>query len=134
MRPFEFNLQSSKLERYFLLLGHSLALAAVWLSAIPLWGKCLISVGLAVSLCISRQPKLGKILYDGERWVLVGPRQERCQVQLLPSTWRSRWLTLLHFRSQNRRFLTIPIWRDSLSEDDYRRLQMVLRWQVRFQR
>jgi hypothetical protein len=133
MRTFEFELRSSKVERYFLLFGHSLAFAAVWLSAVPLWGKGLMAGGLAVSLWVWR-PKLGKLVYDGERWILVGPGEERRQAQLLPSTWRSRWLTLLHFRLQNRRFLAIPVWRDSLPEEDYRRLQGVLRWQVRFQR
>ncbi|GAB6067121.1 hypothetical protein JCM13664_04390 [Methylothermus subterraneus] len=134
MRALAFEPKPSRIERYFLLLGHGLALLAVWLSALPGWGKLLASAGLGVSLWVPRRQKVAKIGYDGERWTLSGPGLAPVHAELLPSTWRSRLLTLLHFRLPDRRFLAVRVFRDSLAEDDYRRLQVVLRWQVDFKR
>ncbi len=131
------SLTGSKLQRWFLAVGHGLALIAVGLSAMPTWGKLPACAALTVSSVRawrSARPPLAQILYDGERWTLVDLDQQVWHGELLGSTWCSRWLTLLHFRLQSRRFLAVPIWRDSLLQDDWRRLQGVLRWQVRFQR
>lgn len=104
----------------------------------PSWGALLVSAGLSASAVLAwrsaRRPPLAQIHYDGERWTLVGLKQQVWHGELLGSTWCSRWLTLLHFRLESHRFLAIPIWRDSLPDEDYRRLQVVLRWQVRCQR
>lgn len=134
MRAFAFELKTSRIERYFLWFGHGLALVAVWLSGLPRWGKLLALAGLGASLWVPRRQQVAKIGYDGERWTLVGPGLAPVDAELLPSTWRSRLVTLLHFRLEDRRFLAVRVFRDSLPEDDYRRLQVVLRWHVQFKR
>lgn len=134
----DLRLRGSTLAGSVLAAGHGLAGVALWLSAMPRLWALLGSVGLAASAAWAwwraHQPPLARLCYDGERWTLIGVKQQVWHGELLGSTWCSRWLTLLHFRLQNRRFLAVPIWRDSLLDDDYRRLQVVLRWQVRFKR
>ncbi len=80
----------------------------------------------------SRYPKINQIHSDGETWTLVTRYQQTKTGKLLPSTWTSRWLTLLHFRLQNGRFLAVPVWRDSVSDEEYRQLRVILRWQIKF--
>ncbi len=80
----------------------------------------------------SRYPKINRIHFDGETWTLVTRHQQTKTANLLPSTWTSRWLTLLHFRLQNGRFLAVPVWRDSVSDEEYRQLRVILRWQIKF--
>jgi len=126
----EFELKRSRVERRFLLLGHLVALLALYLSAVPGWGKLLACVGLTFSWCLPRRRKVKKLVYDSSGFTLVG--EKPLKAELLPSTWRSRFLSLLHFRLEDKSFLALPVWRDSLPEDDYRRLQVVLRWQIKF--
>ncbi len=127
---FEFELRRSRLERRFLLLGHILALLALYLSAVPAWGKFLAGVGLALSVGLPRRLKVKKLIYDGSGFILIG--EKPLKAEILPTTWRSQFLSLLHFRLEDKSFFALPVWCDSLPEDDYRRLQVVLRWQVKF--
>lgn len=136
MTALALRLRCSKLERLWLGAGHSLAALAVGLSAVPMWTKLLLGAMLLASAYTlwrrAGQPKYCAIDYDGERWRLIGTDTQHAE--LLASTWRTRWLTLLHFRLEDGRFVAVPVWRDSLSQDDWRRLQVVLRWQVRLKR
>lgn len=106
-------------------------------SALPLWIKLLGTVGLAGSAFFSWRrggcPKLTALRYDGELWMLIGPGHA-FKGELLPSTWCSRYLTLLHFRLESGRFVAVPVWRDSVSCDDWRRLQVVLHFGISWKR
>ncbi len=92
-------------------------------------------LGLGVTAVLSwrrsGRPRLAQILYRDASWTLVGPNQQVWKGGLLPSTRVGRWLTVLHFRLNDGRFMAIPVWRDSLGREDYRKLQVVLRWVVR---
>ncbi len=128
-------LKGSRLERRFILTCHGLGIVALWLSGLPIWLAMAASLGLGVTAGLSwhrsRYPRLAQILYRDQDWTLVGPKQQVWKGRLLPSTRVGRWLTVLHFRLNNGQFMAIPVWRDSLSCDDYRRLQVVLRWVAR---
>ena len=125
-------LSGSRLEQWFVLSCHLLAIVSLGLSAMSFWLTFPAGVGLAVSAGVAwrraRLPRLAQILFREDGWTLVGPGQQVWKGKLLPSTRLGRWLTLLHFRLDNGRFLAIPVWCDSLAQDDYRRLQLVLRW------
>ncbi|GAB4353270.1 MAG: hypothetical protein Kow0060_03600 [Methylohalobius crimeensis] len=126
--------QASRWQRLFLSVGHGLALMTVWLSALPMPAPLLLSAVLFVSIGFGwrkgRRPPLRQLHYDGETWTLVSPGHQVREGRLLGSTWCSRWLTLLHFRLSGGRFRAVPVWRDSLTDEDYRRLQVVLHWQA----
>jgi len=78
----------------------------------------------------SLHPKIRQLVFDGENWIIMTQHRQAKTGRLLPSTWISRWLTLLHFRLQNGRFMAVPVWRDSVSEEAYRQLRVCLRWQA----
>lgn len=124
--------EGSRFQRRFVLGCHGLALAALEQSGLPLSLAVPMGVAVVVSAMVAwrrgGRPKLVRFSYRDQRWELVGPDQRVRRGRLLPSTWLSRWLTLLHFRLENGRFLAVPIWCDSLDDRDYRQLQVVLRW------
>jgi len=125
-------LGESRLQYRFVLVCHVLALGAVWISTLPVWAALAASLGLGIGVMLARRraarPPLAQLLYRDGGWILVGPCQLVWRGELQSSTWLSRWLTLLHFRLEDGRFLAVPVWRDSLDGDGYRRLQVVLRW------
>lgn len=127
---------ASPLHQWFVLACHGLGLASLWLSVLPVWLSVSATLGLGASVILSWRyascPRLAQILYREQNWTLVGPSQQVWKGSLLPSTRVGRWLTLLHFRLDNGRFLAVPVWRDSLDAEDYRRMQVVLRWCVRW--
>ncbi|HEB78513.1 MAG TPA: hypothetical protein ENI90_08305 [Methylothermaceae bacterium] len=125
----------SRLQRRFLLGCHGLALAALALSALPLG----LTVPLIMVLVVSAmsawrrggRARLSRLSYRDQHWELIGTDRQVRHGRLLNSTWLSRWLTLLHFRLENGRFLAVPVWCDSLDDRNYRQLQVVLRWYCR---
>ncbi len=128
-------LSGSRLEQWFLLSCHGAGITALWLSGLPVWLAVAATLGLGATMLmswrLSSHPGLSQILYRQETWTLVGPKRQVWKGRLLPSTRAGRWVTLLHFRLDNGRFMAIPVWRDSLCHEDYRHLQVVLRWVVK---
>lgn len=47
--------------------------------------------------------------------------------KLLASSISTRWITILHFRTELNRFQSFVIFPDSLNAEDYRKLRMILR-------
>jgi len=69
--------------------------------------------------------------FDGERWWLRQKRR-RWEAELLGSSFRSRYVVLLHFRLRHGgRFVAVPVWRDSVDGDDFHRLLVLLNWWLR---
>ncbi len=124
--------RDSRLQRRFLLGCHGLALAALGGSGLspPLAVFLGVAVSVSATMAWRRggRPGLRRLSYHDRCWELVGPQRQVRRGRLLPSTWLSRWLILLHFRLEDGRFLTVPLWRDSLDAAAYRRLQRVVRW------
>jgi hypothetical protein len=68
------------------------------------------------------------IMYgEQEGWrVRIGEGSE-IHAKLLGSSVSTRWITILHFRTGQKRFQSFVIFPDSLDAEDYRRLRMILR-------
>jgi len=69
-----------------------------------------------------------RLQYHEGQWCLRDAGGNPVSTRLCPSTWMSPWLTVLHWRTDEGRFLALPLWRDALSAENYRRLQARLRW------
>jgi len=125
------SLRSSKWMRWALLWAHGLALAALWLAALPWWLAVLGSGGLLLSAWMTwHKPLPLRSLQWG--------REGLWQLELSPGLWvgarlnahgsRSLpWWVFLSFRLDDGRRLGVSLMRDSLSQDDYRRLRARLK-------
>lgn len=115
---------------------HGLAGWSLWLVPWPLElviaAAGLLLLSAVLSWRLADKPGVVQIHYDGQQWTLQDCRRQIRSGRLLKTTWISRWLVLLHFRMANGRFQAVPVWRDSVSEEQFRQLRVILRWQVKW--
>ena len=114
--------------------GHAGGLVCLWLAPVSLPGQLLATVPIVFSAayCLQRYALLRnphsivRLERHAGGWLLT----DRCNVQyparLAPESMRSRLLTLLLFLTEGKRKVSVPIFRDMLDSDDYRRLQLYL--------
>jgi toxin CptA len=128
--PLELNLRPSRVYRVILALAHGLALAGIWLAALPVWAKVLMTVVLLIGgvwlwrensngLRSLRVSQSGQIeLLDGE-WLPAGIKG---QAVVLP--WFVS-LELVPEAGKTRRLALLP---DSTEADGFRKLRVWLKW------
>ncbi|MCV6591085.1 MAG: hypothetical protein OIF57_18990 [Marinobacterium sp.] len=129
--PIEVRFSPSRLGRRWLWLLTALALVAISFTSLPLFTRSVLALcALVVSLLVSVS-----IPFDSLRW---NPRQGRVQVGCAGRWFRVECVSsilitpqVLFFRLDlSERYLSIPVtvWRDALSESDFRRLTVALRF------
>ncbi|MGR9106554.1 MAG: protein YgfX [Gammaproteobacteria bacterium] len=67
------------------------------------------------------------ILYgEQEGWTFRIGDGPMVHATLLPSSVATRWLVVLHFKTEKNRFQSFVLFADTLDAEDYRRLRMIL--------
>jgi hypothetical protein len=114
------------------LLGlHGLALLAAGLNPLAIWLRLVLAGVVLASLGLElrryRSPAIvGLQLKSDGFWALQGRDGPEIESSLLPSSLVNPWFVLLHFRSGDQSH-SLLICRDSLSEDDFRKLRVALK-------
>ncbi|CAL1239650.1 protein YgfX [Candidatus Methylocalor cossyra] len=112
-------------------LVHGLAVLSALANGLPAMVKALLVAAIAWSFHRTRRdhctaPRvLGVTCHLDGRWEVLG-RDGATPAQLLGSTCVTPWLVVLHLAS-GRRTIAIPICRDSVDPDGFRRLRVALR-------
>jgi hypothetical protein len=115
----------------FIGISHSLAAAAVWLSASP-WWLCLVADTVVLwSLWwhFRQHYWVGnrQLLYDNNQWRLVSGASE-APLELTGELLVTHWLLVLRFRTQVGKVQSLVLPPDSAAADDLRRLRVLLRF------
>lgn len=126
---------SSRLYSRFLLAAHVLALIGSLTAAVPRLVQWVLALSIAGSLIfqvrkirLDRNENRPSIVYaEQDGWSLWIGSGEPVRIELLASTVATRWITILHFKTEKNRFQSFVISPDSLDSEDYRRLQMILK-------
>lgn len=132
----DFDLKPSKLTAAYLVLFHLISLFTLALLDVPFFVSVLLGLGILVSLyfflrqvgrseCRVRQRV-------GEAWQIQFAGEPVKTYRLLGSSVVSRHLISLRFKPVGQRFAlptTVLITADRLGREDYRHLQVWLRWQ-----
>ena len=128
-----FCLKPSRLENGWIMICHLLALTSIVMSFLPQLAKfglgslillsCLVSIRTLrlrqqVLFQINSNPKTG--------WFIKTGQENSHFVEILPGTWISTWLILLHYQLHQRSYLR-PIFYDALDKEAFRRLRVYLR-------
>lgn len=72
------------------------------------------------------QSRWEQIRYSQKNGWEIKRENERFQaVEILPSTWISMWLVLIHFQYENRSYVW-PIFLDAMRQVEFRRLRVYL--------
>lgn len=110
-------------------LTHGLAILACLMTPLPLSAQAFGAVGILFSLHRQgRQPARvrGLTLTAEAEWEIVLPGRT-LMAQLEPGTVVTPWLVILHLRSTDRCRLAVPIWRDAVDPESFRRLRVHLK-------
>jgi len=103
-----------------------LALAGVLAAGWPSYVKCLVVLLIATSLWRSRPPRTTAVIVTASgEWAL--PEESLYQLRLMPGTQYTRVWGLLRFVAADGRRHDLPVWSDTLSQEDWRRLSIRLR-------
>ena len=115
-----------------MLILHLVAFLAVFLSAlvlaykVVLWDAILFS--FLFNLAKHRKYKGPSIRYSPRiGWELAQTDLKFHSIEVLPSTVTTQFLIILHFKQQSKKKQTILICRDTLIQNDYRKLMVALR-------
>lgn len=77
-----------------------------------------------------------RLRYDGHQWWWTSTANQAAAdvyasdglpVRLLGSSWVSGWLIILHIQPPGRRLVVLPVFRDSVSTEQFRRLRILLK-------
>lgn len=115
-------------------ISHAGGLVCLWLAPVPMVGQVLITAPVILSAvyCLQRYALLSSPLsvvnleWQAGGWLLTDRRNIQYSVSLAEGSMRSRRLTVLLFLTERGRTISVPIFRDMLDADDYRRLQQRL--------
>ena len=128
--PLELTLRPSRVYATVLSLAHGLALAGIWLAALPVWIMALMtSVLLAGALMLwrksSNSPRGLRVTQSG-------------QVEILDNEWQAAkmkgrpvvlpWLVSLRLTGEAGKVRRLMLWSDSAEPDLLRKLRVWLRW------
>lgn len=128
--PLELTLRPSRLYRLILVLAHGLALAGIWLAALPAWVKALLALALfAGALWLWREYS------SGPRGLRVS---QSGQIELLDSGWQAAslggrpvvlpWFVNLAVVLEGGRTRRLALLPDSVEADGFRKLRVWLKW------
>lgn len=126
----EIELKPSRRLRWLFAAMTALALAAVWLAALPPWLQGGSTVALAGLVLHGRRratwPRL-RIAADGRLQVRAGTGPWR-EIETLADSFVSPVLIVLRYRPPDGRVRSLALLSDSAPADDLRRLRVSLRW------
>ncbi|MEW6037314.1 MAG: hypothetical protein AB1648_03540 [Pseudomonadota bacterium] len=104
-----------------------LACAGVWVAGIPLPAKLGLSMGLAgYAGFLRRRGGFGACLDGGGAWSVISPGGETLPAKLKGSGFASSLCMVLHFSTAHGR-VAVPVFRDSVDAETYRRLRVHLK-------
>jgi hypothetical protein len=128
--PLELAIRPSRVYAGVLLIACSLALAGIWLAAIPVWGQALMTLGLIPAAW--RYWRNGLPAVRGLRITQSG------QIEILQTGWQSAvikgqpvvlpWLVSLKVAPEGGKARRLMIWPDAVDADSARRLRAWLKW------
>lgn len=125
----------SRLYIGFLIAAHLLALIGSLAAGLPVSVRAVLVIAVVGSgifhlrrVRLDRTENRPLIIYgEQEGWSFQIGAGPRVIAELLASSVATRWITILHFQTEQSRFQSFVILRDSLDCEDYRRLRMVLK-------
>lgn len=128
--PLHLVLEPSRRLALFIASIHGLAGLAALANPLPVWVRLglLGAVGASLALSLHRHQHLevrGLVL-DSEDGCQVIRRSGAVPATLMESTVVTRWIVLLHLKTQTGK-LAIPVCRDSTEPESFRRLRVALR-------
>lgn len=133
-----FPIRRSAYALWLLLLAHGAAIAVLWVLAIALWIKALITVAVVASaVCSVRRVALlatpdavvAMEITEDACLAVKTRRGDWCACRLSGSSYVSPWLTILVLAEDNRRGARyVVITPDNVDAEDFRRLRVWLRW------
>jgi hypothetical protein len=104
-----------------------LACAGVWAAYIPLPAKLGLSMGLAgYAAFLRRRRDFGARLDGAGAWSVISPGGETFPAKLMGSSFASSLCVVLHFSTAYGR-VAVPVFRDGVDAETYRRLRVHLR-------
>ncbi|MCI0667158.1 MAG: hypothetical protein L0Y38_06905 [Methylococcaceae bacterium] len=126
---------SSRLYLGFLTAAHVLALIGSLAAGVPGLFKTVLVIAIVGSCYIQlRRARLDRnetrpLIVYGEQdgWSFRIGAGPPVHADLLASSVAIRWITILHFRTAEKRIQSFVIPRDSVSPEEYRRLRMILK-------
>lgn len=118
----------------FIAIGHAGGLVCLWLTPLPLWAKALITAPVMFGAArylqhyawLKTSHAVVRLEWHAGGWLLTDNDGRQYPAQLTAGSMRSRLLTVLLFSTEGRSLISVPICRDMLVADDYRRLQLCL--------
>ena len=121
--------RSASLDR-LLLISHGLALLAVWGTPVDAPARLILTTVVLLSLWRARSHPLdasGLTLTPEGLWEIIPARGEDALIaRLETSTVVTPWIVLLHLSTESTRF-ALPLCRDALDPESFRRLRVYLR-------
>ena len=111
---------------------HGLAFLAAWLNPLPIGVRILLAGAVAASFGSALKRERREFGFSGLRlrpdgsWELHARDGAVLEATLLGSTLANPWFVLLRFKTESLR-PSLLICRDSLAEDEYRRLRVALK-------
>jgi hypothetical protein len=128
--PLELTLRPSRIYLAVLTMAHGLALAGIWLAALPLWIRALMTVALAAGAL-----RLWRESTNNVRGLRVS---QSGQIEVLDSEWQPAnvlgrpvvlpWFVSLLLEPEVGETRTLILWPDSADKDILRKLRVWLRW------
>ncbi|WP_133251407.1 protein YgfX [Pokkaliibacter plantistimulans] len=124
-------LMASRQRVVFLIITLVMAIYGIWQSGLEFWQQALLS--LAVFAMAGWEWRYAARLPVAMRWReqfwWLGQGQGRWQVITPVRVWMMPWVIVLDYRDELLRRRSLLLFRDSLQGDDWRRLQVRLRYQ-----
>lgn len=133
---YSFQPQSSQYIELSCILMHGLAVIATAANTLPLLIKTIIFSTIVIHLCFYlhqiKHLKHHHIHFsDADGWSIGLNENPSQAVTLIGSSLSTRWLILLHFKTEKHPSQSLLIGRDSLSTHDYQRLRLMLKLHLR---
>lgn len=132
--PLVIKLNRSAFLAAFIAIGHAGGLVCLWLTPLPLWSQAFATVPVVFNAArslkryawLSNPLAVVRLEWHAGGWLLTDNGGQQCPARLATGSMRSRVLTVLLFLTESGSLISVPICRDMLDPDDYRRLQLCL--------
>jgi hypothetical protein len=104
-----------------------LACAGIWFAGVPLPAKLGLIMGVAGYAAFLRSRRVLGARFDGAgAWTVISSGEETLPAKLMGSSFGSSLCVVLHFSTQGGG-VAVPVFRDSVDAETYRRLLVHLR-------
>jgi len=127
-----FNIESSRFLINWLFALHAIAILATFTNSLSIVYKIILLIGILVSLIVQLKREdnfKGLILRYSEvtGWEITSLENQFSSIQILPSTVITHYLIVLHYKIQNQKKRAIIICKDTMTNDNYRKLLVALK-------